>query len=134
MASIMQTALELIPDVVWITTLVSVLVLAPLGFFIRTRGMAGVGLIVASWVLGAILWGYGALFTFTLWGWPALIIGLLFVGIGVVPMAFLALAINSGWAWIGNLSALLVAVIGFRLLGLWYISKVDAAHQTSAGK
>jgi hypothetical protein len=124
----LDLALEFIPVVVWITTLVSLLVLAPLGFFLRTRAIAGAGLIVASWVLGVILWAYGVLFTYTLWGWPALIIGLLFVGVGVVPMAFLVLALNSAWSWIGDLGYLLAMTLGIGFLGIWYVSnKAEAA-------
>jgi hypothetical protein len=95
MAGTIQALVDWLPIVIALITAVGIFVLAPLGIFRRTRGIAGVGLVSASWGLGAILWLYGAMITFTSWGWVGLIIGLFVFGVGVVPMGFLALAQNS---------------------------------------
>jgi hypothetical protein len=70
-----------------------------------------------------VLWFYGAIFTFTYWGWIGLIIGLIVAGVGVVPMGFVALALQSEWMWVGNLALLLASLVICRILGSWYLAK-----------
>lgn len=108
---------------VGLTTFFSIFVFAPLGIFRLTRSFAGGALVFASYVFGLILWVYGAIATFLYWGWLGLIIGLVIVGVGVVPMGFLALALRFQWEWLANLGLLLASMVGSRLLGLWYIAR-----------
>lgn len=122
---VIQTVIDWIPFVVGITTTVSIFILAPLGIFHATRGFAGFGLWIASYIFGTVLWIYGAVATFAYWSWIGLIIGLLFVGIGVVPMGFVALALQSQWEWIINLGLLLVSLVASRLGGLWLMDKAE---------
>ena len=82
-------------------------------------------LLTASWILGAILWIYGAVATFTYWGLFGLIIGLLIIGVGVVPMGFLALALQSQWEWILNLGILLASVAISRIGGAFLIEAAE---------
>jgi hypothetical protein len=121
----LQTIFDWTPFVVALTTLLSIFVLAPLGVFRLTRSFAGSALIFASFVFGVILWVYGAIATFLYWGWLGLIIGVVIVGVGVVPTGFLALALQSQWEWLANLGLLLASMVGSRLLGLWYLAKAD---------
>ena len=126
--STLQTIFDWTPFVVGLTTLVSIFVLVPLGVFRLMRSFADSALIFASFVFGVILWAYGAIATFLYWGWLGLIIGLAIVGVGVVPMGFLALALQSQWEWLANLGLLLASMVGSRLLGLWYIAKAEREH------
>jgi hypothetical protein len=121
MANVIQALVDWVPIIVGLTTAVSIFVFAPLGIFRRLRGAAGAGLITASWILGAILWFYGALATFTYWGWIGLIIGLFVFGVGVVPMGFLALALQSQWEWFLQLGILFVLVFAFRIGGIQFV-------------
>src|SRR4051812_15628184 len=83
---------------------VDVLILLPLAAFRRTRTAAGVGLFGSSWLFGLNLWLASAFFTFMYWGWPALIVGLLFIGLGVLPIAVAALLWHSDWSGLGGLT------------------------------
>lgn len=74
----------------WLAFGIAVLVLTPMAFFRTTRPQAGFGLIVASWVFGVTTWLLGAAVTFSTYSWPALLIGLLFAGVGVVPIGIFA--------------------------------------------
>jgi hypothetical protein len=93
-----------------------------LGMFRATRKPAGIGLVLSSYVFGVTLWAYSAVVTFTYWGWIGLIVGLVLLGIGVVPMSFLALALQANWLWVIGFGALLVLTFGARALGHYCLS------------
>jgi hypothetical protein len=94
-----------------------------LGMFRATRKLAGVGLVVSSYVFAVTLWAYSAVVTFTYWGWIGLIIGLVLLGVGVVPMSFLALALEANRLWVVGFGFLLVATFGARILGTYCLSQ-----------
>jgi hypothetical protein len=121
----LQTFADWVPFVVGITTAICILILAPLAIFRKSRGVAGLGLWIASFIFGAVLWIYGAIATFTYWGWVGLLIGLLVFGVGVVPMGFVALALQSQWEWIANLGVLLLSLVVSRLGGIWLMNKAE---------
>jgi hypothetical protein len=66
------------------------ILLLPFAAFKTTRAFAGVALTILSYVFGATAWLYGAACSFAAFGWVGLIIGLVFAGIGVVPLAMIA--------------------------------------------
>ena len=80
-----------------ITLVVVLFLLLPLALFRRTRNFSGWGLSIASWVFGTTLWVWGFLLTYQLWGGFALFIGLIFLGVGVVPLAMLAILFEGMW-------------------------------------
>jgi hypothetical protein len=105
-----------------ITILVSIFILLPSAIFKKSRGFAAVGLLIASYIMGITLWVWAFILTYMLWGGIALIIGLCFMGVGVVPIAMLATAFNTEWAILGQLILLLVLTFGGRALSL-YVAK-----------
>jgi hypothetical protein len=123
--STIQAIADWIPIVVGITTAICIFVLAPLGIFRATRAFAGIGLVTGSWILGAILWIYGAAATFAYWGLIGVVIGIVFFGVGVVPMGFLALALQSQWEWFWNLGILFASVIISRIGGGFLIEAAE---------
>jgi hypothetical protein len=89
---IVQTTLNIYQLLVPISSLafaIAVIVFLPLAAWRKTRGAAGAGLMVASYVVGATTWFLGAAVTFGSFGWIGLILGLFIVGIGVVPFAII---------------------------------------------
>jgi hypothetical protein len=104
---------------------VSVLGLLPLAAFKETRGHAGVGLFIASFVFGATLWVWSLLLTYELWGGVALFVGLIIAGVGVLPIAMLATAFKGMWSEFGFLVLMLVATFGSRLFGLYLVNKAE---------
>jgi hypothetical protein len=79
----------------------------------------------ASYVFGAILWVSGMAFTYITWGLFAVIIGLVILGIGVVPIAMLAALIHADWGDLAGFIFLGVLTYGSRMLAMWLGHKAD---------
>lgn len=116
------------PWLLWasaITLLVCVFVLLPLSFLKTGRAFAGNGLVIASLLFGFSLWVWGLILTYNLWGPWAVFIGLFFLGIGVVPIAFLAATFKGMWSTLGDLAILTFLTFGCRAFGLYVLSKIN---------
>ena len=95
----------------------SVLVLIPLSLFKKTKGFAGVSLLIASFIIGANLWIWSLLLVYSSgWGMMGVIIGLLLGGVGIIPIAMLAALFNGAWAILGELILLIIIFFVFRML------------------
>ena len=73
---------------VWVFPLVLVTT-AVLVIFRRTRPWGGVILCYFSMLVGTATWFFGAAATFASFGWFGLIVGLLLLGLGVVPLGII---------------------------------------------
>jgi hypothetical protein len=108
-----------------ITLLVSIVVLAPLSLIPPTRAFSAIGFLFASFALGAILWVWGMAYTYSVWGFFGVIVGLILGGVGVVPVAMCAALVHGDW---GNLLLFVitaVVTIGTRALAHWLAEKAD---------
>jgi hypothetical protein len=105
---------------------VCLLILLPLTFFIRTRPWAGTGYFYASYVFGTTLFAFSCLVAFQIWSYTGLIFGLLFAGVGVVPVAFLATLFHGEWELFWNVVFGTVLTFGTRAFGLWLTSQPKA--------
>ncbi len=98
--------------------LLVVFIFGPLTIWRRTRQVGALLLFASSYVIGATLWFLSTALTLSLWGWVALIIGLLFMGVGVLPMAIVACFLNDlgsiGW----NLIIMAIIVYAARWRGI----------------
>ena len=83
----------------------------------------GLILYIFSFLVGAATWFFGAAATFTSFGWFGLIIGLIFMGIGVVPLGIIGgfIYLDPGFA-IGVI-IMLVLTFAFRTVGLWLMAQ-----------
>src|SRR5208282_870688 len=77
------------------------LILFTFAMWKRTRPVAGAIVFATSYLFGIIVWLFSAVLSFTFWGLTGLLLGLILLGVGVVPMAMLAAAINSHWDMAG---------------------------------
>jgi hypothetical protein len=112
---------------------VCLLILAPLTLFRPTRPWAGIALLIGSWVFGVATWLLGAGLSFSYFGWLGLILGLVFFGIGVVPLGIWAGFFGAsvygpsspglGWIMLELLATTLVA----RFLGTWAVTRASEA-------
>jgi hypothetical protein len=102
-----------------VALLICIFVFLPLCIFRRTRPWAGVGYVYASYVFGLMLWAYSCLFVVYAWGYGALAIGLIFAGVGVVPVALLAAIFHTEWAVLLEVVVGIVLTFGTRFLGIW---------------
>jgi hypothetical protein len=100
-------------------------ILVPLAVFHPTRGFAGTGLYIASYLFGLSLWMTSLLLAYTLWGITAVFIGLCIAGVGVVPVALLATMFNGFWAAFFSLILMLIATFGSRFMAIYVLTKHD---------
>ena len=102
-----------------VSLVVAVLILVPMAFFQGTKKPAGVGLLWASYLLGATTWTLGAAITFSIYSWLGLAVGMLFFGVGVVALAILGsvFVIKSASMAI-SLIVMAILVWGFRAWGV----------------
>jgi hypothetical protein len=94
--------------------LFSLFVLGPLSLFRRTRGFAAKLLMPLSYLFGLTTWLLGFLMTYALWGVFAVVAGLFMFGLGVVPIAMLATAVNGMWPEFFALVASIIITFGAR--------------------
>lgn len=118
----------LMPAFFW-TLAVCVFLLGPLALLTKTRGFAASGFLLSSYVFGAILWVWALLLTFDLWGMFAVVIGILFLGVGIVPVALLAVIFHAEWSSLGDLAIMIVSTFGFRILAVWLGEKARRESQ-----
>lgn len=95
----------------------------------RTRSLGGIIMFSFSYLLGAATWFYGAAVSFATFGWFGLILGLLVMGVGVVPLGiiggFVYLDARIAWEIIG----LSVATFALRGIGMWLAGTLtDTVH------
>lgn len=108
-----------------IALLVSMVLLAPLSLIPSTRGYSAVGFMFASIVFSTILWLWGMAYTYSVWGMLGVIVGLVLLGIGVVPVAMVAALIHGDWGTLGIFVVAGIVSIGFRGLSGWLAEKAD---------
>jgi hypothetical protein len=98
---------------------ICIFILLPLCIFRKARPYVGVAFVWASLVFGAVLFAYSCVFVVNVWGYGGLAIGLIFAGVGVVPLALLAALVHAQWSSLFDLSLQIVLMFGTRFLGAW---------------
>ena len=109
----------------WFALAVVLLLLLPLSLFKRLRGYTGAGIFMGSYVFGLICWLTGFVVTYTLWGLWAIILGLLFLGGGVVPIGMAASLFKGEWQTFGILIVLVVLTFGSRIVGTYIAHRAE---------
>jgi hypothetical protein len=101
--------------IMWLVVAFDCVILLPLSTSQKTKEIAAVGLYISSYVFGLTVWLLGFLLTYLIWGAAALILGLLFVGVGVDPMGMVACVFEKQWSLLGNLVFLTMLTYGTRI-------------------
>ncbi len=97
-----------------------------LACFRRTRGYAGVSIYCTSFVFGFGFWLSSLIVLGLLASRFVIITGLLFAGVGVIPLAILAALIRGDWSYLWQLLATGVGVFLIRALGLFLVARAAA--------
>jgi hypothetical protein len=90
----------------------------PFAFIRRLRSAVGAVLYISSYLFGIVVWTFSAMLTYAVWGYFGLFFGLVWMGVGVVPMALFAAAIHRQWFLIFMLLGNLMLVFGCRIIGI----------------
>jgi hypothetical protein len=96
----------------------SALILIALTFFEATRQRVARALHIGSWVHWVAIWMLGFLITMQYWGVFAVITGLIFFGIGVIPLGVAAAIVHTNGQALLHMITLLLLAIGSRRLAL----------------
>jgi hypothetical protein len=102
----------------WVLLAINIVLLLPLSIFKRLRGITGGGIFLSSFIFGLVSWLLGFILTYSIWGIWAVVIGIFFLGFGVVPIALLATAINGYWDPFFTVLVLIILTFGARIVGL----------------
>jgi hypothetical protein len=100
----------------------SLFILLPMLFFKKSRGLAGKGYIVCSYILGINLWVISAInlwMNARLWFW----IGIFLLGIGVVPVSIVYDSFHGWWSDVLTLLGDILVIWILRVLGAWAKAK-----------
>ena len=121
-AAWLLSASQTLVDVAGVVSLVF-LVGFGLSIFRRTRPWTGAILYWFSFLAGAATWFYGAGITFASFGWVGLFVGLVLLGVGVVPMGVIGGLLEGGElaAMARGLLLMLVVTFLFRGVGVWLL-------------
>ena len=111
-------------EVMMTVTLYAALAL-PVGFvlsiFRTTRPLTGAGLVLFSWLLGAVMWLWATAITFSSFGWFGLFVGLVIFGMGVLPLGLLGIFLEAGAGATVPLLGMAALAYGLRFAGAWLI-------------
>ena len=70
--------------------------------------------------------------TYEIWGGVGVFIGLMLVGVGVVPLGILAALSHAEWSYAAELLFGLALTIGARTIALWLMAKIEADNNSTA--
>lgn len=110
--------LPLFSILTWVTVALVVSIVLPLSIFRATRSFSSIALLIASSVFGVTLWMEGLLLVWNIWGLLAVFVGILLMGVGVVPIAMIATLLNGMWGPLIELIILTIMLWGSRMAGL----------------
>lgn len=94
-----------------------------LAIFRRTRGIGGAGLFFSSYLIGLSLWVWSLIIAYSLAGVFWMIFGLVFGGVGIVPIAFIAALLKAEWAVAVQILVVAIVVFALRGFGLFLAEK-----------
>ena len=110
----------------WVALAIIVLILLPMAAWRKTRTSAATGLLISSYIFGATTWFLGAAVTFISFGWFGLIVGLIFIGVGVVPLGIIGAYFKLDITELAlSLCVMLVITLGSRFMAFYVASKAD---------
>jgi len=117
--------LPLLGLLMWIIFAIDFLIMLPLSALKKLKSFTSIVFMISSYVYGLTLWFWGLLLTYIIWGFIAVFIGLFMAGVGVVPIAILATAINGKWVITIQLLLLSIFTYGSRVYSLYLAENAD---------
>jgi hypothetical protein len=105
-----------------------------LAIFRKTRAIGAVGLLISSYVIGLGLCIWSLIIAYNFAGVVWLIIGLAFVGIGVVPVALVASAISGAWSIAGRIAGMATLVYVSRALSTFLAEREERHTSAPVGE
>jgi hypothetical protein len=104
---------------IWIA--LNLLIFLPAGYFLKNKEVSGKSLLFSSFFLGITLWSWCLVLTFKTFGWFGVLIGVILLGIGIIPAGILAAIITQQFNVLLILLLIGVSIVIFRKAGLIYL-------------
>lgn len=122
-----KVAFTIQPFVNWLAGILLVINIVALliAMIPKARAASGLVIFVSSYVFGLGTWIFGLAVTLALWGWIAVIIGVLMGGVGVVPIGMLAAIFHGEWGIFWTLLINLMLTYGARIIGRALVSSAE---------
>lgn len=114
-----ENVLQWLIDTTWIVLAVNIFIILPLALFRKTGVYGGIAMYYSSLLFGLTLWFLGLLTTYFTWGFLGVFIGLALGGVGVVPVAMLAMLLDGEFFTLFVLVFLTILTFGTKFLGLF---------------
>ena len=102
---------------------VCILVLLPMFLFKKLRKWVGVILFNMSYLTGFACWIFSFIVTYRTLGTLWLIVGLLFLGVGVFPLAIFGIIMRGLWSTLPDLLFAIALMLAPRFVGLWIVNR-----------
>jgi hypothetical protein len=120
-----EHVLQWLINLTWIAFAINLVILLPLALFRKTGMFGGIAMYFSSFLFGLTLWFLGLLLTYFTWGFFGVFVGLMLGGIGVVPVAMLAMLLNGEFFVLFILVLLTVLTFGSRFLGIYLAGRAE---------
>lgn len=111
----------------WIALGVTIVLLLPLAAFRQSRGVAVMGLWVASSVFFLSLWVTGAYATIVNWGWVGIILGAILAGVGLALTGIVSCLFAGEWEEFFTLLVLAALGVGTAVFAQYLTKKMEVA-------
>jgi hypothetical protein len=111
-----------------------ILLLILLSFVPKLRLITGTGIYAGSWILGVLFWLFCLYLTNALWGLGAVILGVMFFGVGVFVTAALALLFHGAFVPLAMLLLALSVIYALRILGVWFVESREEGSEIGSNR
>jgi hypothetical protein len=102
----------------WFTLAVEFFIIIPISFIPNCKEICAKIIYNLSFFFGFITWIWGFVAAYFIWGKTGIIVGMLFFGVGVVPVGFLAALFDGQWLALAFIAVGLILTFGTRAIGL----------------
>jgi len=110
-------------SIVWLLVILSIVP--------KFRKFTGNGIVLGTYIGGAIFWFLCFYITYSLWGFLGVLIGALFLGLGVYFTAILALLFNAQFLQALLVIFTIIQIFLLRRLGFWIIAKYKPKEESN---
>ncbi len=108
-----------------ILTAISVFILLPLTIFKKTRPFSTICLYISSYFFGLSAWFLGLIVTYLTLGGFWIFIGLIFGGVGVIPIGLIGSIIKGEWSLFWSILYITVLTFGIRIFVFYLMEKEE---------
>lgn len=120
-----ETVLPWLVNISWIMFFLNLCLFLPLSFVRSTNAFGSTAMFFSSYIFGLTLWFAGLLFTYYIWGFLGVAIGLFLMGVGVVFTGMLATLLTGEFSGLLILVLLLIVTYGLKILSLYLSERFE---------